>query len=95
MCDFISHNRLATDNRIGDAMETEVEAIREQIMVNYLAAVQGMAGVAQCASHQFINNRMRRIDTLHSRLTNYVGEDEATRIVAGVSDEVVAEGKFK
>jgi hypothetical protein len=72
----------------------ETIAIREQIRINYEAAVQGMTGVAQCARHTFINNRMHRIDMLHSRLTQYVSEDEATRIVAEVSDQVV-KGKFR
>ena len=68
---------------------TEVAAIREQIRINYEAAVRGLQGVAICANHQFISNRMHRIDALHYRLTKYVGEDEATRITAEVSDQVV------
>ena len=70
-------------------MSSEVTRIRKQIEDEYIAASNGLNGLAGIARHTFISRRYRRIDELHTELADHVGQDAATKIVYDISERIV------
>jgi len=68
---------------------SEVRAIREQIINEYMAAKLGLSGLAAGSStHTFITSRQERIGGLHAQLTRIVGEEEATRVLVDTLETI-------
>lgn len=62
---------------------SEIVRLRQRIAAEYVAAQQGLSGLASGISkHAFITHRMECISLYHSELQQLVGEDEATRMMA-------------
>ncbi len=71
--------------------QSEVARLREQIEAEYLAMRFGLSGLAKgMATHQFIHARFKNIGTCCDRLETHVGEQEATRIISELYNEVMA-----
>jgi hypothetical protein len=68
---------------------SEVALLRQQIENEYLAAVNGLTGMAIKSRHDFIAARYRRLDELHDELSVYVGHDTATKVISDISDKIV------
>jgi hypothetical protein len=61
---------------------SEVARLKQQIATEYLAAKQGLSGLALgTAQHQFITHRMERMSMCHDELKELVGEQEAARML--------------
>lgn len=61
---------------------SEVAALRQQIELEYQAALRGLHGLASgIARHDFINARYQRLHGIHQELTDLVGTREATGIL--------------
>ncbi len=68
---------------MNDPQKSEVARLREQIAIEYLAAKQGLSGLASgTAQHRFITYRMERMGICHDELKKLVGEQEAAKILA-------------
>ena len=76
-------------------MRSEVARLRGQIQAEYQAAQQGLSGLASgTARHDFITARTEHLATLHERLAEIVGPDEAIAIVANTIWSPVDQGTF-
>ena len=61
---------------------SEVARLKQQIATEYLAAKQGLSGLAAgTAQHRFITHRMERMCICHNKLQELVGEQEATKML--------------
>jgi hypothetical protein len=70
--------------------ESEVARIRRQIEAEIEALQLGMYGLAYGTSrHDFINKRMNSVGTYHTRLADYVGENEANEMVYTLYNETI------
>jgi len=70
--------------------QSEVMRLREQIAAECRAmklAVYGFASGA--ASHKFIVARLQRVDLCCNELEEYIGEQEATRVLCELYDEIM------
>lgn len=65
-------------------VESEIRRLKQQIELEYTAARRGLEGCAITSPHQFIHTRLKRIAQCHAELKQYLGEQEATRIVLEV-----------
>lgn len=75
---------------------SEIARLRDQIEAECQAMKQDMTGLASgTAAHSFISARLRRIDTCCHQLEHYVGEQEATRLVCELYDQVMEGTKEK
>ena len=63
---------------------SEVARLRQQIELEYEAAMRGLTGTAITAPHEFITARLERIATCHEELKMLVGEQAAIQVVAEV-----------
>ena len=61
---------------------SEYARIKKQIEEEYAAAKLALEGIAMTAQHAFISARMENIAACHQELTNLVGKEEATKIIA-------------
>jgi hypothetical protein len=62
---------------------SEIAQLRIQIQLEYEAAQRGLSGPASgIARHDFISQKMERLDGLHTQLVELVGEEEAIAIIA-------------
>jgi hypothetical protein len=68
---------------------SEVARLRQQIEVEYLAASQGLTGLACGTSqHSFITARMENLGACHEKLIALVGSQEAIQIMAEVLEDL-------
>lgn len=64
-------------------MTSEVARLRQQIQAEYEAAERGLSGLASGTTrHAFITARTERLARLHEQLTDMVGQEQATHILA-------------
>ena len=71
--------------------ESEVARIRREIETEMAAMHSGLYGLAYGrARHDFINRRMDRVDTCHTKLATYVGEGAADEMVCELYDNAVS-----
>ena len=76
-------------------MKSEVARLREQIQAEYLAAQQGLSGLASgTARHDFITARTEHIGVLHEKLAEIVGPDEAIAMIANTIWSPADQGTF-
>jgi hypothetical protein len=62
-------------------MQSEVARLREQIRLEYEAAVGGLRGISEgAARHAFISAKYDQMGVLHGELEGLVGEREALEI---------------
>lgn len=61
--------------------QSELGLLLQAIDNEWSAAFQGLHGLSQMASHQFIEARYHRIGELQSELEQLVGEDKAIELV--------------
>ncbi|HTI15485.1 MAG TPA: hypothetical protein VL461_13130 [Dictyobacter sp.] len=69
--------------------KSEVAQIRQQIMTEYEAMQRGIEGLAYTAQHAFINARLQSVDRYHEQLSQYVGEEEATRTICELYTQII------
>lgn len=62
--------------------KSEIAELRERIANEYMAAKQGLSGVAITARHAFITKRMENMELCRQRLNALVGEEESIKLVA-------------
>lgn len=63
--------------------KSEVAQLLEQIELEYQAAQRGLSGLSDGTSrHDFIRHKMENMHDYHQALSELVGQDEATRLVA-------------
>ena len=62
---------------------SEVAQLLEQIELEYQAAQHGLSGLSGGTSrHDFIRHKMENMHEYHQALSQLVGQDEATKLVA-------------
>ena len=62
---------------------SEVAQLLEQIEQEYQAAQRGLSGLSSGTSrHDFIRHKMENMHEYHQALSQLVGRDEATKLVA-------------
>jgi hypothetical protein len=67
---------------------SEVAYLRQQILLEYEAAQQGLSGIAQgTARHAFIAQRLENIWSHHRSLQQIVGEQEASKMLEAVLEQ--------
>jgi len=67
---------------MSEAQKSMVAQLKQQIASEYLAAKQGLSGLASgTAQHRFITHRMERMSMCHDELKELVGEQEAARML--------------
>lgn len=69
---------------------SEIAEIRRQILEEYEAMKRGFSGFALGTSkHAFIDARLKRVDTYHSQLVQYVGEQQASELICDLYIQVM------
>jgi hypothetical protein len=64
---------------------SEVARLRTQMTLEYEASRQALSGLAiGTTRHEFITNKLERMGEYHQRLTELVGEAQATEILYDV-----------
>jgi hypothetical protein len=72
-----------------DTTGSEIARLREQIEREYAASVWALSGLAAGnAQHAFINARLERMDASFRRLSELVGEEQATEVLCQVFDGI-------
>ncbi len=67
--------------------KSEIARLRAQLEQEHAASVWALTGLAcGIAQHSFINARFRRMDPCHQRLSELIGEEQATDILCDVFD---------
>ena len=70
--------------------ESEVARIRRQIDMEFETLQQLKSGlVFGTARHDFINKRMDSVDRYHTKLADYVGENQADEMVYTLYNETI------
>jgi hypothetical protein len=70
--------------------QSEVNMLRQKILVEYEAMKRGQSGLALGTSrHAFIDARLKRVDNYHSELALVVGEQEATLTICELYNQVM------
>lgn len=65
--------------------QSEVARLRARIEAEHAASVWAMTGLAVgAARHLFIQRRLERMDVAHVKLSQLVGEEQATRLLCEV-----------
>jgi hypothetical protein len=68
---------------------SEVARLRKQIETEYEAALRGLHGLAAGYSrHDFIEARLRNLETYHLALSRLIGDDPATALVINSLEQV-------
>jgi hypothetical protein len=71
-------------------IESEVEELCQKIVEEYEAMKRGPTGFALGISkHAFIDARLKRVDSYHSQLAKYIGDQEATIIICKLYIQVM------
>jgi hypothetical protein len=66
-----------------DTPTSEVARLRQHIQAEYEAAERGLSGLASgITRHAFITARTEHLAALHEQLTDLVGREQATHILA-------------
>lgn len=66
---------------------SEIARLRKQIESEYAASVWALTGLAAGSTqHAFINARLERMDASFRRLSELVGEEQATEVLCQVFD---------
>lgn len=67
--------------------DSEIARLREQLELEHRACMWALRALnSGTAQHRFITARFRRMDTCCARLSNLVGEEEATTVLCEVFD---------
>lgn len=67
--------------------DSEVARLRKQLELEHRACVWALSGLSSgSAQHRFITARFRQMDTCCARLSDLVGEEEATTVLCEVFD---------
>lgn len=67
--------------------DSEIARLREQLELEHRACMWALRALnSGSAQHRFITARFRRMDTCCVRLSNLVGEEEATTVLCEVFD---------
>lgn len=62
--------------------QSEIAHLLQQIDLEYSAAKAALTDLSYgTAQHEFINKRMERLNTYHKELSQYVGVQEASRLL--------------
>ncbi len=70
--------------------QSEVAELRRKILEEYRAMKQGPSALALTTSkHAFIDAHLKRVDGYHSQLVQYIGEQEATKTIYELYNEVM------
>ena len=70
--------------------QSEVALLRQRITEEYEAMKRGLTGLScGSAKHAFINARMKRVDGYYDQLTQFLGPQEATKIVCELYIDVI------
>ena len=70
--------------------QREVAELRRKIVEEYEAMKRGPSAFALGTSkHAFIDARLKRVDGYHSQLAHYIGEQEASRTIYDLYNEVM------
>ena len=70
--------------------ESEVEELCQKILEEYEAMKCGPTGLALGTSkHAFIDARLKRVDSYHSQLAKYIGDQEATITICELYRQVM------
>ncbi len=73
--------------------ESEIARLRAQLEQEHAASVWALTGLSSgTAQHAFITARFRRMDACHQRLSELVGEEQATEVLCEVFDGKEKEG---
>lgn len=71
-------------------IESEVEELCQKIVEEYEAMKRGPTGFALGISkHAFIDARLKRVDSYHSQLAKYIGDQEATITICKLYTQVM------
>ena len=67
--------------------ESEIARLRAQLEQEHAASVWALTGLSSgTAQHAFITGRLRRMDACHQRLSELVGEEQATDMLCEIFD---------
>lgn len=67
--------------------KSEIADLRAQLELEHTASVWALTGLASgTAQHTFITARFRNMDACHKRLSELVGEEQATDVLCEVFD---------
>jgi hypothetical protein len=70
--------------------ESEVEELCRKILEEYEAMKRGPTGFALGSSkHAFIDARLRRVDSYHTELAKYIGDQKATMTICELYRQVM------
>lgn len=70
--------------------EGEVEELCQKIVAEYEAMKCGPTGLALGISkHAFIDARLKRVDSYHKQLAEYIGDQEATTTICELYSQVM------
>ena len=70
--------------------ESEVEELCQKILEEYEAMKHGPTGFALGTSkHAFIDARLKRVDSYHSQLAKFIGDQEATVTICELYSQVM------
>jgi hypothetical protein len=68
--------------------ESEIADLRAQLEREHEASVWALTGLSSgSAQHAFITARLRRMDVCHKRLSELVGEEQATEVLCEIFDK--------
>lgn len=70
--------------------QSEIAELRQKIIEEYEAMKQGLSGFAfGFSKHAFIDARLKRVDSYHAKLAQYIGEQEATTTICDLYTSVM------
>ncbi len=70
--------------------QSEVAELCQKILEEYEAMKRGPTGFALGTSkHAFIDARLKRVDSYHSQLAKYIGDQEATMTICELYRQIM------